>query len=163
MIMNRRSIFILMILIFLGSFLCADDRISSYKKVQINSSMYFHGSNWNQILKNNDTLFLRYKCFKYGKVVLISDLIFEINNTSGEKIIIGSISINGVFNSKNEKILDFSDSVSNLVGFPDDVVNTPFDINGIAKNLKTGELYITENLCMLIINSNLSLDLWFPW
>ena len=114
-----------MILIFLGSFLCADDCISSYKKVQINSLMYFHGSNWNQILKNNDTLFLRYKCFKYGKIVLISDLIFEINKTSGEKIIIGSISINGVFNSKNEKILNFSDSVSNLVGFPDDVVNTP--------------------------------------
>ena len=151
--MTNKRIFVgFIIILFFNSFFYADDRISDYKRIRITDSMYVHGSNWDQIIKDNDTLFLRYKCFKYENAVLISDLIFEIHKASGERVIIGSISVKGVFNS-----------VSNLVGFPNDVINSPFDINGVAKNIKTGALYITENLCMLIINSNLSLDLWFPW
>ena len=160
---NKRIFVASIIILFFNSIFYADDRISDYKRIRITGSMYVHGSNWDRIIKDNDTLFLRYKCFKYETAVLISDLIFEIHKASGERVIIGSISVKGVFNSRNEKILDFSDSVSNLVGFPDNVINSPFDINGVAKNHKTGALYITENLCMLIINSNLSLDLWSPW
>ena len=160
---NKRIFVASIIILFFNSIFYADDCISDYKRIRITGSMYVHDSNWDRIIKGNDTLFLRYKCFKYENAVLISDLIFEIHKASGERVIIGSISVKGVFNSRNEKILDFSDSVSNLVGFPDNVINSPFDINGVAKNHKTGALYITENLCMLIINSNLSLDLWSPW